>query len=100
MTHMIKPANVQDVWLKERGRYRRGRTAEGKLSVSISCPRCGGVASLSGHAIDAQGDVTPSVVCPHDIEQVELRPLGEVTVKCDFHEFVRLEGWTEGAGPT
>lgn len=37
------------------------------------------VASLSDHAIDAAGVVTPSVVCPDSA--------------CDFHEYVVLVDW-------
>lgn len=53
--------------------------------VTVSCPN-GHLSTLrhlsrgTGHEIDAQGVVSPSVVCPHD--------------GCDFHEFVQLEGWT------
>lgn len=52
-------------------------------SVSLTCPHghqaCFGVGP-KGHQIEADGTVTPSAVCP--------------TAGCDFHEFVRLEGWT------
>lgn len=37
------------------------------------------VATLSGHEIDEDGVVTPSLVCPYD--------------GCKFHEWVKLEGW-------
>lgn len=43
----------------------------------------GHAVSLRGHSISADGVVSPSVVCLVD--------------GCDFHDFVRLEGWTSGA---
>lgn len=43
----------------------------------------GHAVSLRGHAIAADGVVSPSVVC--------------LVQGCDFHDFVRLEGWTAGA---
>ena len=51
----------------------RGKTA------AFVCPICGTLAMLIDHEIAPDGTVTPSVVCP--------------TEGCDFHEFVRLEGW-------
>ncbi len=58
-----------------RGACRRGspRTA------LVCCPGCGKIASLSGHSIDPDGKVYPSLVCPFD--------------KCSFHEFVKLADW-------
>lgn len=48
-------------------------------SASFTCPSCGRVCSLSDHQIAEDGTVAPSVVCPY--------------MDCDFHEFIRLEGW-------
>ncbi|ABE37269.1 hypothetical protein RPD_0029 [Rhodopseudomonas palustris BisB5] len=39
--------------------------------------------SLRGHSISLEGHVTPSVVCQAS--------------GCDFHDYVRLAGWTAGA---
>lgn len=41
----------------------------------------GPIGSLGGHQIKASGDVEPSVVCPRE--------------GCDFHEFIKLDDWTE-----
>lgn len=49
-------------------------------SFIISCPKCG-LEACANHSIEPNGDVNPSVVCPHD--------------GCDFHEFVTLEGWAD-----
>ena len=50
-----------------------------KPEQEVMCAK-GHVAFLdSGHAIADDGTVTPSLVCPED--------------GCDFHEFVKLEGW-------
>ena len=51
----------------------------GQLTM-LRCPR-GHVASLD-HDIAADGAVSPSAVCPGD------------RMPCDFHEFIRLEGWS------
>lgn len=49
----------------------------------ISCPVCARVFSLSGHTIQDDGKVLPSVVCPYG---------------CGFHESVSLEGWRGASG--
>ncbi len=49
-----------------------------RRSAIVSCPDCGESASLSGHRIGDNGDVTPSLLCPH---------------QCGFHEHVTLVGW-------
>ena len=48
-------------------------------TAAIQCPRCHCCFSVVNHKIDARGNVSPSVVCPHK--------------GCTFHEFVRLVGW-------
>lgn len=50
------------------------------LVAMMSCPECGKTAVLSGHEIDKDGKVSPSVICPH---------------ACKFHEHVQLVGWAE-----
>lgn len=52
------------------------------FKAELTCPNGHGV-SLRGHAINASGKVSPSVVC--------------LTPGCSFHEFVRLEKWSAGA---
>ncbi len=49
------------------------------LTANFICPGCGWLAVLADHDIAPDGEVWPSVVCPND--------------DCDFHEFIRLEGW-------
>ena len=58
----------------------KGVIRDGVRTAGMTCPN-GHTASLSGHAIAADGKVSPSVVCPHN--------------GCDFHEYVQLEGWSE-----
>ncbi len=56
-----------------------------RFKAELTCSRGHGL-TLKGHVVHFDGRVEPSVVCPH---------LG-----CDFHEFVRLKGWTAGTlGP-
>lgn len=54
--------------------------------VIYKCPKCGFVTSLSRkyHNINYNGDVSPSVRCPHK--------LGGGS-KCEFKGTVELEGW-------
>ena len=61
-----------------RGVWKRG-TTDGKATAIVSCPKCGQSASLSDHTIKDTGEVTPSLVCPHE--------------HCSFHEHVQLVGW-------
>lgn len=51
----------------------------GRTSAMARCPTCGGVYSLDGHQIAADGLVAPSVQCAQD--------------GCDFHDQVQLDGW-------
>lgn len=52
---------------------------DGKPSAIVTCPSCGGHGGLHDHSVDDEGNVTPSLVCPHG--------------SCTFHDFVRLDGW-------
>jgi hypothetical protein len=52
-----------------------------KFKASMTCPNGHGLV-LRNHRIAPDGAVSPSVVCPNP--------------QCDFHEFVRLEGWHYG----
>ena len=64
-----------------KGLWKGGRL-DGSRTATVSCPKCGKSASLSGHIISDDGAVSPSLVCP-SLEG------------CDFHEYVRLVGWKE-----
>lgn len=50
------------------------------FKAELTCPR-GHRLTLKGHAISAEGQVQPSVVCRHP--------------GCDFHEFVVLDNWAQ-----
>lgn len=76
---MTRLQKSDDTWLKTPGTW-RGAIAGDVRTATASCPKCGKVASLSGHTIDDAGQVTPSLVCPY--------------LDCDFHEYIQLEGWT------
>lgn len=52
---------------------------DGKRTARLSCPACGKIASLDDHALDANGSVSPSVVCGED---------------CGFHEYIILESFS------
>lgn len=51
------------------------------LNVIITCPGCGASQGL-GHEIGTRGTISPSLVCGYN---------------CGFHDYGRLEDWTEGA---
>lgn len=55
------------------------RSGDNRPTALISCPNCGQFMSLSQHTIAENGEVTPSLVCPH--------------YGCDFHEHITLENW-------
>ncbi len=56
-----------------------GRLANGQRTALVKC-RNGHIASLSDHTIAPDGTVSPSLVCPRE--------------GCDFHEVIKLEGWS------
>lgn len=60
-------------------RWRRVLSSRGPATALMDCPRCGREGLLDLHDIAPNGEVRPSVVCPH--------------AGCDFHDFVRLDGW-------
>lgn len=64
---------------RERGTW---KAASGGAAI-VQCPDCGrcfGVGpGVSQHEIDHNGNVHPSVICP----------------RCDFHEFMHLDGWVK-----
>jgi hypothetical protein len=53
-----------------------------RVTVRMSCPRCGTSLELDGHTIDSLGFVWPTVCC--------------VMQGCDFNEFVKLGDWHGG----
>jgi len=64
----------------------------GSRGATFKCPDCGGEALLGGvydedsdaggHMIDADGNVSPGVVCPFP--------------GCEFHQNITLIGWPNG----
>lgn len=76
-----------DWWTLPKGCWTTTKTPETSWkdrSIFIACPVCGEVGSLP-HAVDVQGRVSPSVVCPN-------RP------KCPMHLMpTRLLDWDLGA---
>jgi hypothetical protein len=46
--------------------------------IVIRCPQCHRIGSLNDHKVDTDGQVEPSLVCPHE---------------CGFHERVLLLDW-------
>jgi len=79
-----------DWWQTPKGHWSTAATAPADWktkSVFLSCPACGEVASLP-HAVDQEGRVTPSVVCPNG-------------PKCPMHlSPVRLLEWNLGTKPS
>lgn len=63
----------------EAGEWKGLRAEDGERTASVGCPECGRLASLRDHRIASDGEVSPSLVCPH--------------AGCPFHAWARLEGW-------
>ena len=57
--------------------YWRAVQVDGKPGVDVMCAK--GHLAVLDHEIASDGTVTPAMACPED--------------GCDFHEFVKLEGW-------
>jgi hypothetical protein len=62
------------------GTWTGGKTPTGR--TALFCCTNGHIGSLSDHEILPDGTVNPSVVCPHE--------------GCNFHEFIKLEDWSNG----
>lgn len=59
------------------GTWRSG-ICDGVRTAFFRCPKCDTYGALAGtHDIAWDGTVTPSMVCPN----------------CDFHEWIKLDGW-------
>ena len=54
------------------------KLSHGGRSASVTCTN-GHTATLTDHTIAEDGTVSPSLVCPYE--------------GCEFHEYVKLEGW-------
>lgn len=78
------PRSDEPIQDRPRGTWKPLKLAEGGHSATVSCPKCGNVSTLEGHAITADGQVEPSVVCPWLV--MECR-------ECDWHDTIRLAGW-------
>ena len=61
-----------------KGTWIRWVYTKGNHTAALCCPTCGHAFCLVGHRVNDQGDVSPSVVCPHG---------------CGFHVMMRLDGW-------
>lgn len=77
----------------------RQRGLQAGMAVDFKCPN-GHIGILRCHAIEPNGDVNPSVICPHGGNEILKRIPGgfiseDVDGTCDFHEFIKLEGWAE-----
>ncbi len=81
------PKHTGDRWWPVKGTYGLIRS-DGKRTAILACPLCGQNAMLTDHAIAANGEVTPSVVCVAD-------PGCAISTGSGFHEFVTLEDWEE-----
>ncbi len=58
--------------------HRASKDVPAQAIPSVYCPKCGSEGMLD-HDIDAEGKVTPSLVCPHE--------------ECGFHDYIQLMGW-------
>lgn len=77
MIEIVK-ALGRDIWHKTPLTWKGLQAGQGR-SASVTCAN-GHSATLTDHQIAPDGAVTPSLVCP----------------ECDWHEFVRLIGWSDG----
>lgn len=90
------------------------RHANGQISATFYCQNCGKPMGLANHHINENGEISPSVVCPHPVYPInphlpefvetDLRCPSINCQHCDFHNYVKLIGWvytakSEGAQP-
>ena len=69
-----------DVWIPDMGSWRPLEKADGTRSASVACGECGKSSTLTDHTIKPNGDVSPSLQCPHE--------------PCPWHvNHITLEGW-------
>lgn len=78
-----------DPWRTEPLTWRPVRNPDGTMTADVTCAR-GHDGLIDEHTIAADGTVTPSVVCAGYPAGDPARPSGP----CDWHEHIRLEGWT------
>lgn len=79
-----------------RGQWERALAGD-CITALVSCPTCGRVLSLLPFNINAQGFVTPSLVC--SASATEGRPSVALAKEgCGFHAYVKLDGWKEEHG--
>ena len=71
------------------GTWRPLKTPQGP-SACVCCAKCGCSATLTKHQIAADGTVTPSLGCPWP-----RKGEGADAPSCDWHVFVKLEGWAD-----
>jgi hypothetical protein len=64
---------------------------DGKRSAYFCCPTCRNVGGIRSHTIDAEGNVSPSIVCSATSPNTGKAGCAEK----GFHEFAQLEGWAE-----
>lgn len=57
---------------------KKGEYCTTDKSIFFRCPKCGEIATIDNHTVDADGKVNPSVVCPYE---------------CGFHDYIRLMDW-------
>lgn len=78
--HVLAPAGTQDITRMPHGTWTRVERGPWHALVMVSCPRCGAATGPGIRStIDAEGTVQPSWYCPAG--------------RCNFHGYVRLEGW-------
>jgi uncharacterized OB-fold protein len=65
----------------EPGTWRRWVHLRNVKTFSTACPKCGAQLVWPKHSVAPDGTVRPSMVCTHP--------------GCSFHEFGKLEGWSE-----
>ena len=78
-----KGGAVSDIIPFKKAKFRQPERGEYKpwfSRVMVGCPNCGESYQLD-HAIDKLGNVSPSVECP--------------TTDCNFHNYIKLEGWDQ-----
>lgn len=71
---------IRKSFLRTKGTWHTVFIGKGKETVKLYCPDCGKAGDLGEHEIDADGKVTPSVVCPNE--------------DCNFHEYIILKDKT------
>ncbi len=79
----LAPLGVPEKVIPKPGQWYWNKLGEAPYVV---CPRCGHSGRLGNHAVDANGNISPSVACA-------MMSCGDGVSRCDAHYYGKLEGY-------